>query len=183
VWLAAAASAGPQPVRLEADAVTTPFGPTIRFIEAGPGSNANAPTVHSIRIIRPAGVGVAAPPRGKTLGGLNFFVGPNTCPTCPDRRSLRLGRRRALGGGSYLLASGYGVRVVLSTSQRSRFLRVSLPNRARNVQVTLTRTGARLLRFPGCQTARFAARFELSTGGATDGDVISGGRLRRAGLC
>jgi hypothetical protein len=170
-------------VALEADAIRTPSGPVVRFTEGDTDPDANAPIVRSLRITRPGSVGVAVPQVGETLGGLNFFIGPHTCQTCPERRSLGLARVRSLAGGSYVVGSGRGARVVLSTRDRSRFLRVTLPTGARNVVISLTRTGARLLRFPRCETVRFGARFELREGATTDGDPISGRRLRRAGLC
>jgi hypothetical protein len=176
-------AAGEPGVGFAADAFRTPFGPMIRFSELGAAPDANAPVVRTMRVTRPREVGVAAPPRGRTLGGLIFFVGPRTCPTCADRRSVELRRRASLGDGDYLVGRGFGARVKLSTTQRSRFLRVSLPRKARNVQLTLTRSGSRLLRFTTCGRVTFAVRFSLYTGVAQDTEGISGARLRRAGLC
>jgi hypothetical protein len=178
-----ASAAGQSGVGFAADAFRTPFGPMIRFSELGGPPDANAPVVRTMRVMRPREVRVTAPPRGRTLGGLIFFVGPRTCPTCADRRSVELRRHASLGDGDYLVGRGFGARVKLSTAQRSRFLRVSLPRKARNVQLTLTRTGARLLRFSRCGRAAFVARFSFAAGVAQDTDAISGARLRRAGLC
>jgi hypothetical protein len=182
--LAAAAVAGGEPderVLLDADAFRSHVGATVRLLEASEDPEANAPVIQRLEIARPALLTAWTPPRRATLGALRFFVGPHTSPTSPDRRSLRLRRVRSLGDGAYLLGDAVGARVVLSTRYHTRFLDVSLPDGARNVQVTLR--GSRLLRLPRCRTVTFEARFTQADDVDRDRDAIPRGRLRRAGLC
>lgn len=172
-------------VFLDADVFRTPSGPTVRFIEEGGHPERNAPVIGRMEIIRPSRVLVRRPPTGKGLGQLEFFVGPGICPTCEDRRVLKLRRVRSLGDGYYLLAEGFGARVVLSTRFRTRFLTVSLPEGSRNVSVSLKGAGARLLAFNCSQRSPFVfeGRFTQPTDVDRHTPQISRMRVNRAGLC
>lgn len=165
------AAATPTRIGFGAEAFRTSSGPTVRFLQAfGSGDpEANAPTVGRLRVTRPTSVSVRTPPSGRRLGTLEFFTGANTTPTSPDRRVLRLRRARSLGNGSYELAQGFGARIVLSTRYRSAFIRVNLPDGSRNVSVSLTGSGARLLRFTGGRSAYFTGKF-LRVNGHEDSD-------------
>lgn len=171
-------------VFLGADAFRTSSGPTVRFVEGGGDPNANAPVIGLMEVIRPSSVLVRRPPTQTALGQLEFFVGPRTCPTCADRRILKLRRVRSLGNSYYLLAEGFGARVVLSTRYRTRFLTVSLPDGSRNVSVSLKGQGAGLLSF-NCSRSGFIfeGRFTQPTDVDRDTEKISRLRVNRAGLC
>lgn len=169
--------------RFEADAFRSSAGPTLRLAEVPHDPNGSAGVISAMRVRRPAATSVAAPRRGARLGTLEFFIAPATAPSSPGRRELVLRRKASLAEGKFVIGRASGASVVLSTRDRSAFLRISLPAGARNVTATLKGDGARLLKSSGCRTMRFAARFTLRSGSVSDGDSISGARLRRAGLC
>ena len=170
-------------VLLQADAYRTPSGPVARFAETSSERTMNSPVIGRLEVTRPGSVSVRRPAAGRALGRLELFVGPRTCATCADRRVLRLRRVRSLGDGAFLLAEGFGARIVLSTRSR-RFLTVSLPDGARNVELLLKGAGARLLRFDCSRSAfSFEGRFAEPTDVDRDAASLSRRRLVRAGLC
>lgn len=171
-------------VMLGTDAFQTPSGPIVKFTEFSSEREMNAPVIRRMQVARPDSVAVRTPPAKTSLGRLEFFVGPRTCPTCDDRRVLTLRRGRSLGHGAYVLAHGHGARVVLSTRSRSRFLDVSLPGGSRNVVLVLKRAGARLLQFSCSQGGpAFTGRFTQASDIDRDTSTLSRRRIQRAGLC
>ena len=180
---AAGVAAADRNRQFEADVFRSSRGPTLRLAEVPQDPNGSAGVISAMRVRRPSATSVAAPRLGARLGTLEFFIGPATAPSSPGRRELVLRRKASLGNGKFVIGRASGARVVLSTRDRSAFLRISLPEGAQNVTATLKGDGARLLKLSGCGTVRFAARFTLRSGSVSDGDSIPGTRLRKAGLC
>jgi hypothetical protein len=164
-------------VGVQADALGTPQGASVRFsFNQISGRIGAAPVVRRMTITKPTALRIAMPPVGVTIGRLAFSVG-TTKPS--NRRVITLRRVRR---NSALVGSGAGATVALRPTA-SQFLRVSLPAGAINPVVSFTGPGARLFAFR-CRATTFRGSTLLGSDAVlTNATSISTARLRRAGLC
>ena len=163
-------------VGVQADALATTQGASVRFSFNVTSGRIAAPVVRRITITKPTALRISMPPVGVTIGRLAFSVG-STKPS--NRRVITLRRVRR---NSALVGSGAGATVALRPTA-SQFLRVSMPAGAINPVVSFTGPGARLFAFR-CRATTFRGSTLLGSDAVlTNATSISTARLRRAGLC
>lgn len=158
---------------LQAQAFRTGSGtPTLRFQQS------SGARVFQMEVQRPTRFSVEKPAGGRSLGRLEYRRADN------ERVRVSLRRRGTLLNNRYLLVDSRGVRVVMSTRSRARFLTLVANSRISDVKISFRGRATRMFDVRGrCTSQRFSGRFRLLGDNAQDDDTTSARSLRRTGLC